>query len=414
MSDFEVLIDMKERQHLVGLLRCNATRGSESILFEYHERWLDHPVSFPLEPGLPLQSGIFAPPAGQSIFGSIGDSSPDSWGRRLLQRAEHHQATRQGLAARTLSGTDFLMAVADDARLGALRFRPVTEKEFLSPSGGYAPIKELRNLLEIANRFFSAEETEDDLQSLLPVATCLGGARPKVSVRDQDGHPVIAKFPKETDDYCIETWEAIALRLADQAGIPTAPHRLIEVSGKRVLLTQRFDRVREQRIPFLSAMAMLGRQDGESASYPEIAEILFLQGSQGKAEAQALYRRMTFNVLISNVDDHLRNHGFLWSEDRGWHLSPAYDLNPVPSDIKARVLSTHIDLDDGTCSLDLLEAASGYFELSLQQARSIIRDVATVTANWRNVAKAAGARGSEINRMASAVEHTELRRALRL
>ncbi|KXV48381.1 phosphatidylinositol kinase, partial [Gluconobacter albidus] len=210
------------------------------------------------------------------------------------------------------------------------------------------------------------------------------------------------------------TTSEIALRLANQAAIPSAPHRLIEVSGKRVLLTQRFDRVRGQRIPFLSAMAMLGRQDGESASYPEIAEIFFLQDSQGKAEAQALYRRMAFNVLISNVDDHLRNHGFLWSEDRRWHLSPAYDLNPVPSDIKARVLSTHIDLDDGTCSLDLLEAASGYFELSLGQARSIIRDVATVTANWRNVAKAAGARGSEINRMASAFEHTELRHALRL
>nr|WP_235271774.1 HipA domain-containing protein [Gluconobacter oxydans] len=311
---------------------------------------------------------------------------------------------------------DFLIAVADDARLGALRFRPIPEKGFLSPSGsgGYAPIKELRNLMEIADRFFSAEETEDDLQSLLPVATCLGGARPKVSVRDQDGHPAIAKFPKETDDYCIETWEEIALRLANQAAIPTTPHRLIEVSGKRVLLTQRYDRIREQRIPFLSAMAMLRRQDGESASYPEIAEILFLQGSQGKAEAQALYRRMVFNVLISNVDDHLRNHGFLWSEDKGWHLSPAYDLNPVPSDIKARILSTYIDLDDGTCSLDLLEAASGYFELSLEQARSIIRDVATVTATWRNVARATGARGSEISRMASAFEHTELRRALRL
>ncbi|WP_225197349.1 type II toxin-antitoxin system HipA family toxin [Gluconobacter oxydans] len=155
------------------------------------------------------------------------------------------------------------------------------------------------------------------MQSLLPVATCLGGAKPKVSIRDQDGHPAIAKFPKETDDYCIETWEAIALRLAAQTGIPTAAHRLIEVSGKRALLMQRFDRIREQRIPFLSVMAMLGRQDGESVSYPEIAEMLFLHDSQGKAEAQALYQRIVFNVLISNVDDHLRNHGFLWSEDRG-------------------------------------------------------------------------------------------------
>ena len=147
MSDFEVLLDLEESQHPVGLLRCSSTRGSESVLFEYDGKWLGHPTSFPLESGLPLQSGIFAPLAGQNVFGCIGDSSPDSWGRRLLQRVEHHQATRRGVAARTLSGMDFLIAVADDARLGALRFRPITEKEFLSPSGGYAPIKELRNLI---------------------------------------------------------------------------------------------------------------------------------------------------------------------------------------------------------------------------------------------------------------------------
>ncbi|MCU0731551.1 MAG: HipA domain-containing protein, partial [Hyphomonas sp.] len=148
--------------------------------------------------------------------------------------------------------------------------------------------------------------------------------------------------------------------------------------------------------------------------YPEIVDALAQHGAQGKTDAHALYRRVAFNVLISNVDDHLRNHGFLWLGKAGWSLSPAYDLNPVPTDLKARVLTTNIDLDEGTCSLDLLEQASEYFALTLAQARAIIKEVATVTATWRETAKAVGARSAEITRMASAFEHDDLTRALAL
>ena len=168
------------------------------------------------------------------------------------------------------------------------------------------------------------------------------------------------------------------------------------------------------RIPFLSAMAMTGSKDGERGSYPEIVDALARHGAQAKADALELYRRVAFNVLISNVDDHLRNHGFLWLGKAGWSLSPAYDLNPVPTDLKARVLTTNINLDEGTCSIDLLEAASGYFGLGLAAARAIIKEVAVVTATWRKTAKEAGARSAEINRMASAFDHGELRRALAL
>lgn len=161
-------------------------------------------------------------------------------------------------------------------------------------------------------------------------------------------------------------------------------------------------------------MAMVGAKDGERGSYPEIVDALAEHGARGKTDAHALYRRVAFNVLISNVDDHLRNHGFLWLGKAGLSLSPAYDLNPVPTDVKARVLTTNIDLDEGTCSLDLLEEAAEFFALTLAQARAIIKEVATATATWRDTAKAVGARSVEINRMASAFEHDDLQRALAL
>jgi serine/threonine-protein kinase HipA len=161
-------------------------------------------------------------------------------------------------------------------------------------------------------------------------------------------------------------------------------------------------------------MAMTGSRDGERGSYPELVDLLSRHGARAKVDAHALYRRVAFNVLVSNVDDHLRNHGFLWLGNAGWTLSPAYDLNPVPIDLKARILTTNIDLDDGTCSMGLLEGAAEYFNLSLKEARAIIKEVATATATWRATAQRVGARSVEINRMASAFEHDELQRALRL
>ena len=270
----------------------------------------------------------------------------------------------------------------------------------------------LGRLLRITERILRDEETDEDLRLIFAPGSSLGGARPKASVIDRHGRLSIAKFPKEADDYCMETWEEIALRLAGQAGIATPTHDLIDVAGKKVMLSRRFDRRGAIRIPFLSAMAMMGARDGERGSYPEIVDVLVEHGARGKTDAHALYRRVVFNVLISNVDDHLRNHGFLWLGRTGWSLSPAYDLNPVPTDLEPRVLTTNIDLEEGTCSLDLLEAVSEYFALTLAQARPIIKEVAAVTAAWRDTAKAVGVRAAEIDRMASAFEHDDLKRAL--
>ena len=415
MADFEVHIDLDGRTRQIGLARSNRARGTEIIVFGYDDAWLEDPDRFSLEPALALGSGDFAPPAGLATFGSIGDSAPDSWGCRLMQRAERRLAEREGRLVRTLLESDYLLGVADETRLGALRFRRAGDRTFQAPvRTGVPALNALGRLLQITERILRDEETDEDLQLIVAPGSSLGGARPKASVVDRHGRLSIAKFPKETDDYCVETWEEIALRLASQAGIATPTHDLIDVAGKKVMLSRRFDRQGAIRIPFLSAMAMMGARDGERGSYPEIVDVLAEHGARGKTDAHALYRRVVFNVLISNVDDHLRNHGFLWLGRTGWSLSPAYDLNPVPTDLKARVLTTNIDLNEGTCSLDLLEAASGFFALTLAQARAVIKEVATVTVTWRDTAKAVGARAAEIDRMASAFEHDDLKQGLGL
>ena len=413
MTDFEVHLSIEGETRQIGRARSNRVRGKETILFEYTEEWLKDADRFELEPGLPLTRGGFAPPDGQSIHGTLGDSAPDTWGRRLMQRAERRQATREGRAVRTLLESDYLLGVSDESRLGALRFRRADGQAFLAESSrGIPALVELGRLLQCTDRILRDEETDEDLLMIFAPGSSLGGARPKASVLDQHGRLSIAKFPKESDEYSIETWEEIALRLAERAGIPTPHHELLEVAGRSVLLSRRFDRANGQRIPFLSAMALLGAKDGQTGSYPEMVDALARHGSQAKKDARALYRRVAFNVLISNVDDHLRNHGFLRFDRSGWTLSPAYDLNPVPADLKARLLTTNIDLEESTCSVDLLEASAEYFALSLPEARSILKEVALATSSWRSVAKEVGANGKEIHRMASAFEHEALQQAL--
>jgi serine/threonine-protein kinase HipA len=415
MADFEVHLSIDGGTRQIGRARSNRARGKETVLFEYADEWLRDADRFELEPELPLTRGGFAPRIGQAIHGSLGDSAPDTWGRKLMQRAERRRAEREGRAVRTLMESDYLLGVSDETRLGALRFRRVGEERFLADSGSGVPaLVDLGRLLQSTERILRDEETDEDLQLIFAPGSSLGGARPKASVIDQHGRLSIAKFSKESDDYSIETWEEIALRLAERAGIVTAGHELLHVAGKAVLLSRRFDRVEGNRIPFLSAMAMLGAKDGEGGSYPEMVDALARHGADAKRDARAFYRRVAFNVLVSNVDDHLRNHGFLRIERSGWTLSPAYDLNPVPADLKARVLTTNIDLEESTCSIELLEASAGYFALSLGEARVILKEVAAATSTWRDVARQVGASAKEIHRMASAFEHDALQQALAL
>lgn len=293
MPDFEVCIDLSGETRPVGIARCNRVRGTETIVFEYSRAWLDTPERFALEPALALTRGTFAPHPGFATFGSIGDSAPDTWGRRLMQRAERRLAARERRAVHTLNESDYLLGVADETRLGALRFRWLGDDTFQAPTRiGVPPLIELGRLLQITERILRDEETDEDLQLIFAPGSSLGGARPKASVVDQHGHLSIAKFPKETDEYSIETWEDIALKLATLAGIATPQHKLVDIGGKSVMLSRRFDRAGTVRIPFLSAMAMLGVKDGQRGSYPELVDALTEHGAHAKSDAQALYRRV--------------------------------------------------------------------------------------------------------------------------
>lgn len=414
-DDIEVFVDFAPGLKRVGTLHRQPRRGSEVISFEYHPDWLTEKVRFSLEPALTLNRGAFAPARGQQIFGSIGDSAPDTWGRRLMQRAERRRAEREGRAVWTLMEIDYLLGVSDISRLGALRFRLTGEEQFQSPTAAGVPaMLELGRLLQITERILRDEETDEDLQMIFAPGSSLGGARPKASVLDRRGRLSIAKFPKETDEYGIEVWEAIAMQLAARAGIRTPEHELITVTEKPVLLSRRFDRHGGTRIPFLSALSMMSLKDGDHGSYPELVDILAQYGAEASTDAQQLYRRMVFNVMISNVDDHLRNHGFLWKGPGGWTLSPVYDLNPTPIDVHQRILTTNISLDEATCDLDLVLSVAEYFGLAPDAAKAIIKVVAAATATWREVAAANKARPAEIRRMASAFEHDDLKKALAL
>ena len=411
-----VYVDLRGTPHLVGRLWTRTRQARESATFEYDAGWLAHPERFSLEPAIKLGPGPFHAPSGKPLFGAIGDSAPDRWGRLLMRRAERRRSGDEERTPRTLMEIDYLLMVDDEARQGALRFAEREGGPFLAGPGQrkIPPLIDLPQLLSAAEHVLSGTDTGEDLRLLLAPGSSLGGARPKASVRDRGGHLAIAKFPNQGDEVNTVLWEAVALTLAAKAGIPVPVWRVATVSGKPVLLLRRFDREREMRLPFLSAMSMLDAQDNEPRSYLEFVDVLRRYGAAPKEDMHALWRRIVFSILISNTDDHSRNHGFLWAGPAGWRLSPAYDLNPVPTDIKPRVLSTAIDLDDRTASLKLALEVAGYFELGEAEAHKIAGQVGHAVATWRKQAAKLGLTPAGIDRMASAFEHEDLQAALKL
>jgi serine/threonine-protein kinase HipA len=413
MTDRHVLVyvDLGGKPQLVGRLWDRVRKGRESATFEYENTWLKNPARFALEPALALGKGPMHTVAGRRIFGAFGDSAPDRWGRVLIQRDERRKAREENRAPHALGEIDYLLAVGDTARLGALRFAEKEGGPFLSEGVQIPPLIRLSALLDSALRVTADQDTDEDLKLLLAPGSSLGGARPKASVIDRNGNLSIAKFPQQNDLVRVPAWEAVGLTLAARAGIPTPEWRLEEVAERDVLLLRRFDRQDGKRIPFLSAMSMLDAVDGEPHSYLEIADAIRQYGAKAEEDCAQLWRRVVFNVLISNSDDHLRNHGFLY-EPGGWRLAPAYDLNPVPLHVKPRVLTTAIDEADGTASLDLALDTAAHYKLTPNQARSIARAVGTAVSQWRATAKSVGLSAAEIESMASAFEHEDLKRAV--
>jgi serine/threonine-protein kinase HipA len=412
-KDVLVYVDVEGAPHLVGRLWVRVRKNRETASFEYDTEWLKHAARFSLEPALQLGPGPFHTAADSPMFGAIGDSSPDRWGRTLMRRAERRRAEREARPQRTLREIDYLLMVDDEARVGALRFAEQPGGPFLrqEDSNRIPPLVKLPRLLSATEHVLEQKDTDDDLRLLLAPGSSLGGARPKASVRDRDRQLAIAKFPRRDDEYNNVIWEAVALQLARKAGIEVPEARTEDAGGKPVLLLRRFDRNGTRRIPFLSAMSMLGARDNETRSYLEIVDALRQHGAAPKADIPALWRRIVFNILISNTDDHLRNHAFLYEGRTGWRLSPAYDLNPVPVDIRPRVLTTAITETDDTASLDLAMEVTGYFGLKNTEARRVAAEVAKSVSRWRTEAARYGLTKAQMDRMASAFEHEDLIKA---
>lgn len=410
-----VYIDLLGIPVKVGQLWARFRSGRESMSFEYDRNWLNHPKRFSLDPALKLVAGSFHAASDKPLFGAIDDSAPDRWGRLLMRRSERKSAEYEKRTARALNEIDFLLMVDDEGRQGALRFKREEQGSFLTTydKNHIPPLVSVGKLLTAASHVMQDSDTEEDLRLLLAPGSSLGGARPKASVRDKDGHLAIAKFPRKDDEINIIAWEAVALALANKAKI-TVPEWRIETKGRQqILLSRRFDRKKNIRIPFLSAMSVLGAKDNEMHSYLEIADAIRQMSASPKEDLEALWRRIVFNVLISNVDDHLRNHAFLYSGLSGWRLSPAYDLNPTPTDIKPRILSTAIDLIDPSASLDVAVSVVHYFDLDNSQVKKIFKEVGSATALWRQEAAKLKIKKTEIDRMTSAFEHDDLQKALK-
>lgn len=402
-----VYIDLNGEPMLVGRLWSRIRNGRESATFEYEKSWLDFPYHFSLEPALSLVPGPHHSQKDNPLFGAIGDSAPDRWGRVLMRRAERFMAAREKRTPRSLTEIDYLLMVNDEVREGALRFSLQQGGPFLAADNHkkIPPLLDLPKLLNASQRVIDDDATEEDFKLLLAPGSSLGGARPKASVRDKGGHLAIAKFPNKLDETNVVLWEALALTLAERAHISVPVWRIERIADKPVLISRRFDRANKCRRPFLSAMSMLSAKDNEMHSYLEIVDALRQHGSHPVEDIKALWRRIVFNILISNTDDHLRNHGFLYdTEKTGWRLCPAYDLNPVPLEVKPPILSTAIDIDDATASIDLALSVADYFNLLPKEAREIIIEVTKAVSVWRSIAKKLGLTSIDIDYMTSAFQ----------
>lgn len=408
--DAFVYVDLNGEPIPAGRLWAHRHGERETASFEYDTGWLDRSL-FALDPALFLGPG--AQYTARSLFGAIGDSAPDRWGRMLLQRRERLRARAEGRTRRQLLEIDYLLGHADLTRQGALRFKGHPGGPFLAEHAQIPPLVDLGRLLQAAERVLRDDETDEDLRILLEPGASLQGSRPKASVLGRNGELMIAKFNKPDDTYNVGRWEAVAMRLAQAAGVRTATWGTEEIKGRTVFLTQRFDRSGLVRTPFISAMSMLEAVDGDRRSYIEIADVIRRHSASASEDLRELWRRMVFTVLISNTDDHLRNHGFLYAGLQGWRLSPAYDINPMDPDEGARVLSTAlVDSEDRSASVELAFEAASHFGIAADEARDIAHHVAVAASGWLDMARRLGAPAKECDRMGPAFEHRDLRSLL--
>lgn len=380
---------------LMGVLKAEFTRGKEIFSFSYAENWLKSSYSQILDPELQLYTGSQYAKDEKQNFGVFLDSSPDRWGRVLMKRREAAMARSEKRPEKTLRESDYLLGVFDGHRMGAIRFKEDPDGPFLNDNKTLAspPWTSIRELEQISLKLEDDNANEDPeylkwLNMLINPGSSLGGARPKASVLDVNKNLWIAKFPSKSDIKDIGGWEMVTNELARNAGLNVAESRIQKFSSKYyTFLTKRFDRSDSgERIHYASAMTMLGYVDGnnfqDGVSYLEIVDFLTRNGANIESDLKELWQRIVFNIFVSNTDDHLRNHGFILT-DKGWILSPAFDINPNED---GAGLSLNISLDDNSQDLDLTLEVAGYFRLNKEDALKLIENIKKSVTNWRSVA----------------------------
>jgi serine/threonine-protein kinase HipA len=396
---------------LMGTLHCQRSGKGELFSFKYDRAWIDRAEAFAFDPDLALDEGHQYPSADRSNFGIFTDSSPDRWGRVLMQRRENARARHEDRRPRTLTEWDFLLGVHDETRLGALRFKH-PNGPFLDSDTRFAapPLTSLRELQSASLQFerHIDEEEHPDYEKwitqLIAPGSSLGGARPKASVRDERGVLCMAKFPSRQDIRDVGAWELVASALAAKAriNVPDARPLRFPESAYTTFLVKRFDRTTEgRRIAFVSAMTLTQRKDGEAgASYLELVELLQSRGANTAQDCEQLFHRVLFNIRIHNTDDHLRNHGF-FIDEQGIQLSPAYDVNPS---VDRNELSLAIDETETACDVSVAMNAYKSYGITAAQANEALQAVDTSVSGWRKEADRFGIPKADQALMAEAFE----------
>lgn len=390
-------IGLKEPTQL-GTLYSEIVRGKEIFSFEYDKGWLKSKFAQVIDPDLQLFSGTQYLPGSKNNFGIFLDSSPDRWGRVIMQRREAIIARREKRPAKTLMESDYLLGVYDENRIGGLRFKEEPDGPFLNKDENLSapPWTSISELQEASLKFEKDEGSDSEhlkwLNMLIAPGSSLGGARPKASIYDSAGNLWIAKFPSVNDTKNIGGWEMVVYNLAAKCGINITEAKVEKFSNHQhhTFLVKRFDRIKKERIHFASAMTMLGYTDDKDshagASYLEIADFIIKYGARVNEDLRELWKRIVFSICVSNTDDHLRNHGFILSE-KGWMISPAFDINPNET---GTGLSLNISGNDNSLSFELALETAEYFRLDTNEAKKIIDEIKSKVSSWKAVAEKYG------------------------
>lgn len=416
MSRLDVHALLGDGDAVIGQLHVHRSRGAVvGSTFAYAPSWTARPDGFDLDPAVPRGAGPVQTPQGHALPRALQDCAPDRWGRTLRRRGERRLAEEEHRTARLLDDVDFLVGVRDDLRQGDLRI--LVDGRVQREGGDIPVLAQLPELLRLSERVQDDDVTAAELARLVRQGSSLGGARPKAHVRDVEGRVGIAKFPSSAHDtWDVMAWEKVCLDLAAAAGIDVPASQLLRIAGRHVLVVSRFDRVHRRgreaaRVGYRSAMTMCERADGDTGSYLEIAEVIEERSPRATNDLQQLWRRIAFNVLVTNTDDHLRNHAFLHAGDDSWQLSPAFDLNPNPEAADAPHLHTAIDDYATDAEVDLLMDVAPFFRMTGNEPSTVLREVGAVVGTWREVARATGLGDGAIRAMSPAFDHDRLARA---